>query len=77
MVTFPAGTYLSKPLTLRTKTTLQLDAGATLKAMDEPKDFCRRMWPGMTFSMVQKKARWLLHRRQGFDGHQNLWPGND
>jgi polygalacturonase len=39
MVTFPAGTYLSKPLTLRTKTTLQLDAGATLKAMDEPKDF--------------------------------------
>jgi polygalacturonase len=39
MVKFPAGTYLSKPLTLRTKTTLQLDAGAMLKATDEPKDF--------------------------------------
>ena len=38
-VKFPAGTYLSQPLTLRTKTTLQLDAGATLKATDEPKDF--------------------------------------
>ncbi len=39
MVKVPAGTYLSRPLTLRTKTTLQLDAGATLKATDEPKDF--------------------------------------
>ena len=38
-VQFPAGTYLSRPLTLRTKTTLQLDAGATLKATDEPKDY--------------------------------------
>jgi polygalacturonase len=39
MVKFPAGTYLSQPLTLRTKSTLQLDAGATLKATDEPKDY--------------------------------------
>jgi polygalacturonase len=39
VVKFPAGTYLSGPLTLRTKTTLQLDAGATLKATDEPKDY--------------------------------------
>ena len=31
-VLFPAGTYLSQPLTLRTKTTVQLDAGATLLA---------------------------------------------
>src|SRR5262245_22449287 len=31
-VLFPAGTYLSQPLTIRTKTTLQLDKGATLKA---------------------------------------------
>jgi polygalacturonase len=38
-VWFRPGTYLSKPLTLRTKTTLQLDAGATLKATDEPKDY--------------------------------------
>ena len=38
-VRLPAGTYLSKPLTLRTKTTLHLDAGATLKATDERADF--------------------------------------
>jgi polygalacturonase len=38
-VRFPAGTYLSKPVTLRTKTTLFLDQGAMLKATDEPKDY--------------------------------------
>ncbi len=38
-VWFRPGTYLSRPLTLRTKTTLRLDPGATLKATDEPKDF--------------------------------------
>ena len=31
-VEFSAGTFLSKPLTLHSKTTLKLDAGATLKA---------------------------------------------
>ena len=31
-VLFPAGTYLSQPLTLRTKTTVQLEAGAALLA---------------------------------------------
>jgi polygalacturonase len=34
-----AGTYLSKPLELRTRTTMHLDAGATLLATDEPADF--------------------------------------
>jgi len=38
-VWFRPGTYLSRPLTLRTKTTLRLEPGATLKATDEPKDF--------------------------------------
>ncbi len=38
-VEFSPGIYLSRPLTLRTKTTLRLDAGATLKATDEPGDF--------------------------------------
>src|SRR4051812_32488195 len=33
-VIFTAGTYLSKPLTLRTKTTLLLQKGAVLKATD-------------------------------------------
>jgi len=39
IVEFPAGTYLSKPITLRTKTTVQLDAGAVLKATDDRADF--------------------------------------
>jgi len=38
-VHLPAGTYLSKPFTLRTKTTLFLDAGVLLKATDERADF--------------------------------------
>src|SRR5437016_3758392 len=39
IVHFPAGTYLSKPITLRSSTTVQLDAGATLLATDDPVDF--------------------------------------
>src|ERR1035437_2779082 len=38
-VRFPAGTYLSKPVVLRSSTTVQLDAGATLLATDDPADF--------------------------------------
>ncbi len=38
-VRFPAGTYLTKPIDLRTKTTVQLDAGATIKATDNRDDF--------------------------------------
>src|SRR6266702_1612947 len=38
-VLFPAGTYLSQPLTLRTRTTLLLQKGAVLKATDERADF--------------------------------------
>jgi polygalacturonase len=39
IVHFPAGTYLSKPIVLRSSTTVQLDAGATLLATDDPADF--------------------------------------
>jgi polygalacturonase len=39
VVRLDAGTYLSKPLELRTRTTLQLDTGATLLATDESADF--------------------------------------
>ena len=39
IVRFAAGTYLSQPLTLRSRTTVQLDEGATLKATDDPKDY--------------------------------------
>jgi polygalacturonase len=40
-VLLPAGTYLSQPLVLRTKTTLQLESGATLRATDDPADYKR------------------------------------
>jgi polygalacturonase len=40
-VLLPAGTYLSKPLVIRTKTTLRLEQGATLKATDDPADYDR------------------------------------
>ncbi|HEV2695102.1 MAG TPA: glycoside hydrolase family 28 protein [Verrucomicrobiae bacterium] len=40
-VEFPSGTYLSQPLTLRTKTTVQLDVGATLRASTNQMDFMK------------------------------------
>jgi polygalacturonase len=40
-VEFPGGTYLSKPLTLRSKTTVKLDAGATLQASTNQNDFMK------------------------------------
>jgi polygalacturonase len=40
-VSFSAGTYVSQPLTLRTKTTLQLDEGATLLASTNQADFMK------------------------------------
>src|SRR5579864_6464978 len=40
-VEFPAGTYLSKPLTLRTHMTVQLDTGATLQASTNQTDFMK------------------------------------
>ena len=39
VVRFPAGTYLSQPLEVRTKTTLLLEEKAMLKATDDPKDY--------------------------------------
>ena len=40
-VEFPAGTYLSKPLTLHSRTTVKLDAGATLQASTNQVDFMK------------------------------------
>jgi polygalacturonase len=39
VVRIPAGTYLSQPIEIRSKTTLLLEHGATLKATDDPKDY--------------------------------------
>jgi polygalacturonase len=39
VVRVPAGTYLCQPIQLRSKTTLQVDEGAMLKATDDSKDY--------------------------------------
>ncbi len=39
VVRIPAGVYLSQPIAMRSKTSLLLEAGATLKATDDPKDY--------------------------------------
>jgi len=41
IVRFPAGTYLSKPITVRTKTTVQIDAGAKLQATGDQSAFLK------------------------------------
>jgi polygalacturonase len=41
IVRLSAGTYLSKPITLRSKTTLSLEQDAILKATDDPEDYLR------------------------------------
>jgi len=40
-VEFPAGIYLSQPLIIHTKTTFQMDAGATLQATTNQMDFMK------------------------------------
>src|SRR5437773_1731979 len=40
-VRFPSGTYLSKPIIIHTKTTLQLDEGAKLQATGEQAAFLK------------------------------------
>jgi polygalacturonase len=41
VVRFTAGTYLSKPITMRTETTVELQAGATLQATTNHSDFMK------------------------------------
>lgn len=63
-VEFPAGTYLSRPLTLYSKTTVKLDAGAKLQASTNQVDFMKA--PG----------NWLKAKSSGefipFIGGENL-----
>ena len=49
IVHFPTGKFLSQPIVLRSRTTLQLDAGAILQATDDPADFAN---PGKTNSFM-------------------------
>ncbi len=46
VVLLPEGTYLCKPLVVRTDTTLRLEKGAMLKATDDPADYARTDKPG-------------------------------
>ena len=56
VVRLPAGTYLSRPIFLRSRTTLRLDKGATLQATDEPKDFRDPASPGAVLALVNGKG---------------------
>jgi polygalacturonase len=47
IVRFSAGVYLSRPISLRSKTTIELDAGATLQATTNQNDFM--IAPGVWF----------------------------
>jgi len=51
-VRLTAGTYLSKPIFLRSSATLQLDEGAVLQATDEPNDFANPDKPGDKVAFV-------------------------
>jgi polygalacturonase len=46
VVLVPSGTFVSGPIKLRTKTTLRLAEGATLKATDDPAHYARTDKPG-------------------------------
>ena len=52
IVRLPAGTYLSKPIFLRSCSTLQLDEGATLQATDDPADFTNPDRPGAVLAFI-------------------------
>jgi pectinesterase len=52
IVRLPPGTYLSRPIHLRNKTTLYLDSGTKLQATDEPEDFADPRKPGSRLAFV-------------------------
>lgn len=54
-VRLPPGTYLSQPIYLRDKTTLQLDDGAKLLATDKPADFADPRRPGGRIAFLNGK----------------------
>jgi polygalacturonase len=55
MVQFPPGTYLSQPLVIRTKTTVMLEKGATLRATDDPADYKREDNPNAFTAFLSGK----------------------
>lgn len=73
VVEFPAGIYLSKPIFLRSKTTLQLDAGAVLQARDEPSDFLDNNHATLAFVNGRNLTNVVIAGRGTIDGAGARW----
>jgi polygalacturonase len=56
IVRLPSGTYLSQPVHLRDRTTLQLDSGAKLQATDNPDDFTDPSRPQSRLAFVNGRG---------------------
>jgi polygalacturonase len=75
IVRLTSGTYLSQPVYLRDKTTLQLDAGAMLKATDEPADFADPNRPQSRVAFVNARglSRVAITGAGTIDGSGQRW----
>ena len=73
VVEIPAGIYLSKPVFLRSKTTLQLDAGAVLQARDEPSDFLDASGATLAFVNGKNLTNVVIAGRGTIDGAGARW----
>ena len=73
IVRLTAGTYLSQPIFLRSNTTLQLDAGATLLATDEPKHFERARGKFYSFINAEKLTHVAITGQGVIDGAGARW----
>jgi polygalacturonase len=74
-VVFPPGTYLSRPLVLRTKMTFLLEAGAMLKATDDPADYKQAKKPNsfMPFLSGEDLQDVVIAGRGVIDGSGARW----
>jgi len=75
IVRLTPGTYLSQPIYLRDKTTLQLDLGAKLQATDEPEHFADPRKPQSRVAFVNGKGLTQLAITGGgiIDGAGERW----
>ena len=80
IVRIPAGTYLCKPLYMRSKTTLELQTGAVLKATDNEADFADPTRPGAWRAFValingRKLSKIAITGPGKIDGSGERWWG--
>jgi polygalacturonase len=73
VVEMRAGIYLSKPVFLRNKTTLQLDTGAVLQARDEPSDFLDASGATLAFVNGKNLTNIVISGRGTIDGAGARW----